>query len=148
VQHACAQMINDHGSSLLHAAAATMPKALFIFLPLVAFLHMLMYWWPRHRYAVHLLFFLHLSAFFFCVATLLVLSGDVAGAWPGYKRVDHSLSTVLFWLLPLYTLLAMRRVFQRSWFNTAVKFCALFGIYVLVLAITVTGVFFYAALQI
>ena len=30
---------------------------MFIFLPLIAFLHMLMYWRPRYRYAEHLLFF-------------------------------------------------------------------------------------------
>ena len=67
IRHACAEIARDNGANLLHVALATMPKAMFIFLPLIAFLHMLMYWRPRHRYAEHLLFFLHLQAFFFSV---------------------------------------------------------------------------------
>ncbi len=60
---------------------------MFIFLPLVAFVHMLMYWRPRHRYAEHLLFFLHLHAFFFSLMTVAILSADAADAWPRLKSV-------------------------------------------------------------
>jgi hypothetical protein len=147
VQHACVQVLSDHGSSLLHLAVATMPKAMFLFLPLIAFLNMLLYWWPRQRYAEHLLFFLHLHAFMFCAAILYLLLGDAAKAWPRMQPLDDLVDKVLIWGTLLYTFIAMRRVFRRGWFNLAVKFCVLFTVYLTVLAITVSGVFVYAALQ-
>jgi hypothetical protein len=120
---------------------------MFIFLPLIAFLHMLMYWWPRHRYAVHLLFFLHLHAFFFAVAVLLALSGDAAAAWPALKEFDAGASNVLIWLMVIYSILAMRRVFLMGWLLTLVKAFTMFFVYVSMLGLTVAIVFIYAALQ-
>jgi hypothetical protein len=146
-QRACIGVVHDNGSSLLHLGVATMPKAMFIFLPLVAFLHMLMYWWPRYRYAIHLLFFLHLQAFFFSAAVLLALSGDASAAWPALTHADEIVSTVLYWLMLLYSILAMRRVFQMGWLLTLLKAFALFVVYMSMLGITMGIVFIYAALQ-
>ena len=146
-QRACIGVVQDNGNSLLHVGVATMPKAMFIFLPLVAFLHMLMYWWPRHRYAVHLLFFLHLHAFFFSVAVLLALLGDVSAAWTGLRKFDGTASTFLLWSMIIYSILAMRRVFQMGWLLTLVKAAVLFIVYVSMLGLTVAIVFIYAALQ-
>jgi len=141
-------VIHDHGASLVDVALSALPKAMFIFLPLVALLHMLMYWRPRHRYAEHLIFFLHLHAFFFSAAILLLLSGEASDAWPVLKLPDDILSTVLFWSLPVYTLLAVRRVFREGWVKTGCKFAALLIVYAMVLNLTIIGVFAYAALRI
>jgi len=54
---------------------------------------------------------------------------------------------LLLWSLPLYTVVAMRRVFGRSWAGTLVKAFALFAVYMVVLSITLAGVFLYAVLQ-
>jgi hypothetical protein len=146
IKLACYQIARDNGASLLHAALGTAPKAMFIFLPLVALLHMLMYWWPRHRYAVHLLFFVHLHAFFFSVMTLAVLAAAAARAWPALAPV-LSLVPLLLWTLPPYTVVAMRRVFGRSWGLTLLKASALFAVYMVVLVMTLAGIFVYAVLQ-
>jgi hypothetical protein len=146
IKHACGEIARDNGANLLHVALGIAPKAMFIFLPLIAFLHMLLYWRPRHRYAEHLLFFLHLHAFFFSVMTLTILSGDAAAAWPRQSPV-WSLVPLLLWSLPLYSVLAMRRVFGGSWTRTLVKASALFVVYMVVLLIALTGVFVYAVLQ-
>jgi hypothetical protein len=146
IKHACNEIARDNGSNLLHVAVAAMPKAMFIFLPLVAFLHMLMYWRPRYRYAEHLLFFLHVHAFFFSVMTVVVLAGDASEAWPGLDTL-WGLVPLLLWSLPLYTVFAMRRVFGRTWVRTLVKACALIVVYLAVLMLTLTGVFVYAVLQ-
>jgi Protein of unknown function (DUF3667) len=146
-QRVCLNMVRDNGDSWLHAGIAAMPKAMFVFLPLIAFLHMLMYWWPRHRYAVHLLFFLHLHAFFFFTAALIILSGDASAAWPALAPVDGAASTVLFWLMVVYSIIAMRRVFHMGWPLALAKALALFIVYFIMLGLTVAGVFFYAALQ-
>jgi hypothetical protein len=146
IKRACGEIARDNGANLLHVALATAPKAMFIFLPLIAFLHMLLYWRPRHRYAEHLLFFLHVHAFFFSLMTLVILADDAATAWPRLQPVS-SLLTLLLWLLPLYPVLAMRRVFGRGWAATVFKGFALFATYMVVLGITLFGVFVYAVLQ-
>ena len=146
-KHACLAIVRDNGDSLLHVAIGTMSKAMFIFLPLVAFLHMLLYWRPRHRYAEHLLFFVHLHAFYFSVAILMILASNAAQAWPKVAGVSDILETVLGWTLPVYTVIAMRRVFHRSWPGTLFKGVTLFFVYMIVFGLTVGGVFVYAALQ-
>ncbi len=146
LRHACTEVARDNGAGLLHIAIGTLPKAMFIFLPLVAFLHMLLYWRPRHRYVEHLLFFLHAHAFFFSVMVLVELSAYAAVAWPGGKGV-LGLAPLLLWSMPLYTVLAMKRVFGRGWTSTLFKASALFVVYLIVLIITLAAVFVYAVLQ-
>ena len=146
-RHACEEIVRDNGNSLLHVAVATMSKAMFIFLPLVAFLHMLMYWRPRYRYAEHLLFFVHLHAFYFSVAILLVAAIEAGHAWPKLEGASDIARTLLGWCLAVYTLIAMRRVFKRSWAGTILKAIALFFVYMVVFAMTIAAVFVYAALQ-
>ncbi|MEA3134646.1 MAG: hypothetical protein QOG17_2492 [Gammaproteobacteria bacterium] len=147
VQHACQEMVRDNGENLLHIAVGTMSKAMFIFLPLIAFLHMLLYWRPRYRYAEHLLFFVHLHAFYFSVAIVMVCASNAAESWPKVSGVSDILETVLGWCLPIYTLLAMRRVFQRSWAGTLFKAVILFFVYSIVFGLTVASVVVYAAWQ-
>ena len=147
LRHGCKMVVRDHGASLVHVAIGTMPKAMFILLPLIAFLHMLMYWRPRHRYAEHLLFFLHVQAFFFSAMTLVVLLGNAADAWPRIEGAVQILSLALLGSLPLYTVVAMKRVFNAGWLRTLLKGFALFIVYAVVLEVTVMGVFTYSVMQ-
>jgi hypothetical protein len=147
IKHACTEIVRDNGENLLHVAVGTMSKAMFIFLPLIAFLHMLLYWRPRYRYAEHLLFFIHLHAFYFSVAILMITAINIAHAWPKVSGASGFLETVLGWCLPVYTLIAMRRVFQRSWAGTVFKALVMGIVYSAVFGLTVAGVFVYAVLQ-
>jgi Protein of unknown function (DUF3667) len=148
LKHACGELGRDNGGdNVMHIVVATAPKAMFIFLPLIAFLHMLFYWRPRHRYAEDLLFLVHLHAFFFSLAILAVLSMLAAEYRPSLKPASDALGNVLGWWAFLYSVVAMRRVFQRSWIGTVFKACALFMVYTVLLGITVGAVFVYAALQ-
>jgi hypothetical protein len=146
-QHACLEAVRDHGKNLWPLAIGTAPKAMFIFLPLIAFLHMLLYWRPRHRYAEHLLFFIHLHAFYFSVAIVMICAIIAAPSWPKLSGVSDTLKTVLGWYAAIYTLFAMRRVFRRGWPGTLFKAVVLFFVYNIVFALTLIGVIVYAALQ-
>ena len=146
-EHICDVVMRDNGENLLHAMIGTASKAMFIFLPLVAFLNMLMYWRPRYRYAEQLLFFVHLHAFYFSVAILMLCLINAADAWPKIGGIADFLETILGWTLPVYTFMAMRRVFRRGRLGTLFKGVALFFVYMIVFALTVGSVFVYAALQ-
>jgi len=100
--------------------------AMFAFLPLIAFLNMLLYRRPRRRYAEQLVFFLHLQAFFFSAGIVIVLLG---------------------WSLPIYTVLALRQVFKNRWPATLLKAFALsVGYFILALVTSLVAVV-YAALE-
>ena len=92
-------------------------------------------------------FFVHLHAFFFSVAILLALAASVADAWPTLKGTSSIIRSLLGWTMPVYTVIAMRRVFRRGWGGTLAKGIALFFVYMLVFALTMGVVFLYAALQ-
>jgi hypothetical protein len=146
-QNACREVVRDNGKTLWPIVVHTAPKAMFIFLPLIAFLHMLLYWRPRYRYAQHLLFFIHLHALYFSVAILSICAILAADSWPKMSGVSDFLQTVLGWYLAIYTLFAMRRVFRRSWGGTLFKAVVLFFVYNIVFVLTLAGVVVYAALQ-
>lgn len=148
IRHICKEVVRDNGDNLLHVALGTLSKAMFIFLPLIAFLHMLMYWRPRYRYAEHLLFFVHLHAFYFSVAIVMILAIDSAHSWPRLEGMAGTLETLLVWAAAIYTVIAVRRVFTKSWKGAVVKTFALSFVYMTVFALTVSGVFLYALLQI
>jgi hypothetical protein len=147
IRHACEEIARDNGQAWLHVTVATLSKAMFIFLPLIAFLNMLMYWRPRYRYAEHLLFFVHVHAFYFSVAILLFLIIEAAAAWPKLAGVADVLETLLGWSLPVYTVMAMRRIFRRSWPGTLFKGVVLFFAYSIVFGLTLAAVVVYAAAQ-
>jgi YD repeat-containing protein len=147
LRHACEESVRDNGKALWPVVVHTAPKAMFIFLPLIAFLHMLLYWRPRYRYAEHLLFFIHLHALYFSAAILSICAILAAGSWSKMSGVSDFLQTVLRWYLVIYTLFAMRRVFRRSWAGTLLKAVVLFFVYSIFLALTFAGVIVYAALQ-
>jgi len=148
IRHACREVVRDNGASLMHAVLATLSKAMFIFLPLVAWLHMLLYWRPRYRYAEHLLFFVHLHAFYFSAGILMVLGVVAAAFWPTLQAAADAGQTLLGWVAAIYTAVAVRRVFARSWPGALLKTLALSAVYLIVFALTVAGVFAYALLQV
>jgi hypothetical protein len=147
LNRACLEIRRDNGQNLQKGIFATLPKAMFVFLPLLAFLNMLLYWRPRHRYAEHLVFFLHLQAFFFSMGILMILVGACAGWWPTLAGASNGVQTLLGLSLPVYTVLAMRRVFNNSWPLIVLKALALAVIYLAVFAVAFTAVFMYSALQ-
>jgi Protein of unknown function (DUF3667) len=147
IGHACDAVLADNGASLLNVAIATAPKAMFIFLPVIAFLHMLLYWRPRHRYVEHLLFFLHLHALAFSVGIVIVGLVSIGNTWPAWSEPLNFVINPLVWATAIYSVIAMRRVFGRSWIGILFKAFVMLIVYSVVVGLAFAGVFVYAALQ-
>jgi hypothetical protein len=147
IRHVCREVVRDNGDNLMHVALATLSKAMFIFLPLVAFLNMLFYWHPRYRYAEHLLFFVHLHALYFSAGILMLAAIETSHSWPKLQGAADILRALLGWAVTIYTVIAVRRVFAKSWAGALFKTFALSVVYLGVFALTVGGVFVYAMLQ-
>jgi len=147
LRHACVEIRRDQGVTLMHRVFGILPKALFILLPLVALLNMTLYWAPRYRYAEHLLFFVHLHAFYFSIAIVMLLLTSEPQSWPRMQAVGDSLSTLLFCAAVVYTAVAVRRVFAKTWAAALVKTLVLSLIYLAMFALTTAGVFAVAMLE-
>lgn len=115
--------VHDDGSELFTELGHNLPRAMFIFLPLLAAIMKLMYWRPRRYYVEHLLFLVHNHAFVFLVLVFFMLVdlaiypliGDYV--WPFY--VGGSLYTV--W----YIFRAMRNMYGQHFLLTFLKYIVL-----------------------
>jgi hypothetical protein len=115
--------VQEDGSELFTELGHNLPRAMFIFLPLLAGIMKLMYWRPRRYYVEHLLFLVHNHAFvflmliFFMLVDLAIypLIGDYV--WPFY--VAGSFYTV--W----YIFRAMRNMYGQHGLLTFLKYFVL-----------------------
>ena len=133
---ACEQMKRDGGKLFAERFAATAPKLMFLFLPLMAGVALLFYWRPRRLYAEHLVLFLHNHAFTFLLLGFTAILGSIAALkFPLAGLL--SLATFLFWCyLPYYVYRSMRVVYGNGRMLTLLKFFALSTIYFVLLGVT------------
>jgi hypothetical protein len=105
--------------------AHNIPRAMFVFLPLLALCMKLMYWRPKRYYVEHLLFLVHNHAFAFLVMALAMLIGMIPtvgdNAWPLYWGV--------FFYMAWYIYRGMRRVYGQGRGLTIIKYLALGYLY-------------------
>jgi hypothetical protein len=126
VPAACRKIVADNGRELQTQFLHNIPRAMFVFLPLLAGIMMLMYWRPRHYYVEHLLLFVHNHAFVFLVASLVLLLGKFVPHVPGLD-----LAIVLYFAWYMYR--SVRVVYQQGRLLTLTKL-ALLGFFYLVFA--------------
>jgi hypothetical protein len=130
----CRKAVADNGRALREAYLHNVPRAMFVFLPLLAGAMMLMYWRPRHYYIEHLLLFVHFHAFVFVA---LMLEWLLEKPLPALEVV---LSPVFALYIPWYLFRSMRVVYGQGRALTFAKFLGLTFFYLvtgaLMLAIT------------
>jgi len=152
LREACNRIVADSGASFTRALWQNIPKMMFIFLPVIAFVNKLLYIGSRRYYVEHLLFFVHFHAFFFLVATIDVLlfrlGGPQAAAAQASPVAGELMTVVLFFYVPIYLYKAMRRVYGQGRIVTLLKFSMLVVAYFLSLLVTFLGVLAYTALTI
>ena len=107
--------------------AHNIPRAMFVFLPLLALCMRLMYWRPKRYYVEHLLFMVHNHAFVFLALALVMLIGMIPGvgdyAWPLYWAT--------FFYMAWYIYRAMRNVYQQGRALTIIKYFMLGWTYII-----------------
>ncbi len=142
----CRSIMTDTGE-FVEAMRANVPGMMFATLPLLAALMLLLQMNSGRFYVEHLLFFVHVHAFFFLGALLVVLVewlgdtlGDAGiGRWVG--SIGSGLVTAQSIYLPYYLYRSMRRVYGQGRWSTLIK-CGLLAVgYLLCLLLTSVGLF-------
>jgi hypothetical protein len=136
----CHKTILDNGRELQQAFLHNVPRAMFIFLPLLAGLMMLMYWRPRHYYVEHLLLFVHNHAFVFLVAGTLLLLSQFVPRVPGVN-----LAVFLYFAWYMYR--SMRVVYHQGRLLTVSKLALLAFFYLLFAALMLAVTSLYSVLM-
>ena len=127
VEAACTRsFISDEGRrEFAGRMVDTIPVALFVLLPLMAFVQAFLYPLSRRYYVEHLLFFVHFHAFFFLMLTLQVLWGRFVAVLNGPDWLGILPIIAASFYIPVYLFKAMRRVYEQGWFLTFFKYLLL-----------------------
>jgi hypothetical protein len=121
----CRKIAEGDGRELGRNFLLNLPRAMFVFLPVLAFVMWLLYWKPKRYYVEHLLFLVHNHAFVFLGFSILLLVGriPVVGDWIGWG----------WFVVPLYMLWylyrAQRVVYGQSRGLTVTKYLFLLTTY-------------------
>ena len=106
----CRKYGEEGFSAVGETLAHNIPKAMFVFLPLLALCMKLIYWRPKRYYVEHLLFMVHNHAFVFLVTAAVMLVGLIPYvgdyAWPLYWAA--------FLYIAWYIYKAMRNVYHQG----------------------------------
>jgi hypothetical protein len=126
VRRFCKRIRSEPGE-LAEAVVHSIPRAMFVFLPLIAALMKLMYWRPKRYYVEHLLFLVHNHAAVFLVYTLVALISFI----PVIGDVTPLFFFGALCYLAWYIHRAMRNFYAQGGLLTFSKFFLLLWIYVL-----------------
>lgn len=129
----------ESGKNFSTEIRASLPKAMFLLMPVFATLTWLLWHRRLRHYLSHLYVSLHLhAAWFLIVATVTLI------AIPFPDVVATVLGVIMSIYVVGYTFVVLRRVFQQGWVWTIVKSVALVAIYGMCLVTVGMGLLLYA----
>jgi hypothetical protein len=117
----CRRLAGGDGRTVWNNGIHQVPRAMFIFLPVLALVMKLLYWRPKRYYVEHLLFLVHNHAFVFLTLTLMILLDGLPwfGEWFGWVWTAFLL--YMMW----YLFRAMRNVYGQGRALTLAKYAVL-----------------------
>lgn len=125
----CEKVSADNGTALLEKLKENIPAALFVLLPLMAFVLKMFYPLSKRYYVEHLLFVVHYHAFFFLILILQMLFSRL-GIWLKFPDgVVEFILVVTSLYIPVYLYKSMRKVYGQGHLATVPKFLGLFIAY-------------------
>ena len=133
---ACERNAADHGQTFFHAFAASLPKMMFVFLPLMALVMMLLYWFPRRYYVEHVVFFLHTHAAVFLALIVSSILSLLAHWWKWLGPVSVAFGFFVFFYVIWYVYRAMRVYYGQGRWLTLGKMTVIGFTYFVFLGIT------------
>jgi hypothetical protein len=126
MRKSCEKIAEDGGAEFGKSIVHNIPKAMFVFLPLLALGMKLLYWRPKRYYVEHLLFLIHNHAFVFLSLAMLTLIKMIPVVGDHVGLLEAFVWLYLLW----YLFRAMRNVYQQSRGLTLLKYFAIGFFYV------------------
>jgi hypothetical protein len=117
----CQKMSHTSAREFLATLMHNVPRAMFVFLPLLALIMKLLYWRPKRYYVEHLLFLVHNHAFVFLAFSIVALLTSIPVVGPHLGLLDGLIWLYMIW----YIFRAMRVYYGQSRLLTTVKYLAI-----------------------
>lgn len=118
----CEKIEADKGKSLMAKLVDSIPAALFVLLPLMAFVLKLLFPLSKRYYVEHLLFVLHYHAFVFLILIIMLLFARVASLLSLPEAITPIVILGTSFYIPVYLYKSMRRVYEQGHVATVPKF--------------------------
>ena len=115
-----------------------LPRLMLVLVPVFALLLAVTHWWPRVFLIEHIVFSTHIHTVVFVALSLAAVSAAILG--------DSGFMWAIWTILAVYLWMAMKHVYQRSWWLTSLKFAGVLLVYSTFLA-TGLGIVFVLALS-
>jgi hypothetical protein len=145
---ACERITADNGRAFGRQLLDNVPAALFVLLPLMAFVLKMLYPLSKRYYVEHLLFVLHYHAFFFLIMTVEILFSRLAALLNVPATVENVAMFGVSLYVPVYLYKSMRRVYEQGRAITLLKFLFLVLSYLCGLVVMLIFVALYTAVSI
>jgi hypothetical protein len=127
LQAFCTKTNADRGTALVEAVVHNIPKAMFVFLPLLALVMKLLYWRPKRYYVEHLTFLVHNHAFVFLALGIMSLVGLI----PVVREYTNFPELALWLYIVWYLYRGMRNYYGQGRALTLTKFFSIGFAYLL-----------------
>lgn len=134
-----AEAVKENPEAFVRALMDDIPIMMFIFLPIIALVLKLLYFFTGRYYVEHLIFTLHFHAAVFALMLLLIVNTELHDAYKFWKPISDWISTLAWIYIPVYLFLSMRVVYGQGRFMTSMKFFLLFLAYFMAAAMTIAA---------
>jgi hypothetical protein len=116
----------------------SIPKLMFVLLPLFAWFIYLFYSRKKYYYTQHVIFSIHFHSFFF----LVFLCINLLGGLPYLNKFGDLLFLILVFTAFIYLLFALKHTYGQSFWLSAIKALSISIIYILALVLGIVGLAF------
>jgi len=123
MRQSCVRSKEDNGKSIEYAFLATIPKMMFVFVPMMALVMLILFRRPRRYYVEHLVFFLHIHAAVFLLLLIQALLGWIA-VWAAWITFGDWVAALIGIYSAWYVYRAMRVYYGQGRLLTFAKLCA------------------------
>jgi len=108
-----------------------LPQTLLVLLPLFALMLKLFYPFSKRFYTEHVIFSIHMHSFTLLLVIIIVLLGEAEqlSTWGWLDSGLNGAAVIAALWLPVYGMLAQKRVYRQGWMVTVIKYLLLYGLY-------------------
>lgn len=131
------ESVKQNPKAFIMALLNDIPIMMFVFLPLIALVLKLLYFFTGRYYVEHLIFTLHYHAAVFVLMLLLIANNELASAYSAWNRLSGWIVTIIWIYIPVYLFMSMRVVYGQGRFFTGLKFILLLIAYLFAAAMTI-----------
>jgi len=116
-----------------------MPQTMLVLLPVFALILKLFYPFSKRYYTEHMIFSIHMHCFTLLAVIIAVLLGELESlstfSWLN-TGLNAGFIAVMVWV-PVYGLIAQKRVYRQGWFVSTLKYMAVYSLYFAVQMVTI-----------